>query len=329
MIKVIIPDILLAEWFTKSLLTLISHDVSMGGAVTKDETIAQAQYLDLLYSQSCTLYVFLLNVARANTNPSKPSSSSHVESVISSVKNHSTSQSNTLSSTSPQTQISEVNAVQSTPSQQSKGKKKTKNKLKNINNNEQPKNQAQTPAIEKHPQRKLKFPCIICGEDHYTRYCPHHNEAAKMFQGNSQPVVLTQPFRHQQSMVSQTPSLWGNSRHPHDEASTSAHIYMFNGINFNTLSKTYNTPGNPNKGKDIIGTGTLSDSSPSSVSPPLVNPPSGPLQIEKNTIDSILRHPKRTIDKDTFNPSSRVAHNYNIVEDLAQAPCVMSALEVL
>jgi hypothetical protein len=74
-----------------------------------------------------------------------------------------------------------VNAVQSTPSQQSGGKKKKKNKSKNTNNNEQPKNQAQIPATEKQPQQKLKFPCIICGDDHYTRDCPHHNEVAKFF----------------------------------------------------------------------------------------------------------------------------------------------------
>jgi hypothetical protein len=61
-----------------------------------------------------------------------------------------------------------VNAVQSSPSQQSRVKKKEKNKPKNTNNNEQPKNQSQAPAIEKQPHRKLKFPCIICGDDHYT-----------------------------------------------------------------------------------------------------------------------------------------------------------------
>jgi hypothetical protein len=173
------------------------------------------------------------------------------------------------------------------------GKKKTKNKSKN--NNEQPKNQAQTPATEKQTQRKLKFPCIICGDDHYTRDCPLRNEVAKIFQGKSQPVVLTQPFPQQQSMVAQTPSPGGSSSHPNDEASSSAHIYMFNGINLNTLSKTYDTPGNPDKGKDTNGTGTLPDPSPSSVSLPSVNPPSGPLQIEKPAFDSILRPPKSTI----------------------------------
>jgi hypothetical protein len=152
---------------------------------------------------------------------------------------------------------------------------------------------------------------------------------AKLFQGNSQPVMLTQPFPQQQSMVSQTPSLGGSSSHPRDEASTSAHIYMFNGINLTTRSKTYDTPGNPDKGKVTNGTGTLPDPSPSSISPPSVNPPFGQLQIEKPTFDSILHPPKRTIYKSTFNPSSCTAQNYNIVEYLAQAPCVMSTLEVL
>jgi hypothetical protein len=93
MIKAIIFDILLAEWFTKSLLPPIARDVTMGGTITEEETIARAQYLDLVYSQSGTLYEFLLNVYRANTNPSKPSSSSHADGVIGSVKTQSTSQS--------------------------------------------------------------------------------------------------------------------------------------------------------------------------------------------------------------------------------------------
>jgi hypothetical protein len=116
MIKSIIPDQLLAEWFTKLLLPPITRDVSMGGAVTEEETIAQDQYLDLVYSQSGTLYEFLPNSARANADPSKTSSSSHAGGVIGSVKTQYTSQSTTLSSTSHQTYISEVNAIHSSPS---------------------------------------------------------------------------------------------------------------------------------------------------------------------------------------------------------------------
>jgi hypothetical protein len=91
MIEVIIPNILLAECFTRSLLPLVTCDVTMGGAITEEETIARAQYLDLVYSQSDTLYELLLNFARANSDPSKSSSSSHAHAVIGSVKTQSTS----------------------------------------------------------------------------------------------------------------------------------------------------------------------------------------------------------------------------------------------
>jgi hypothetical protein len=50
MIKEIIPDQLLVEWFTKSLLPSIARDVAMGGLVIEEEAIARAQYLDLVYS---------------------------------------------------------------------------------------------------------------------------------------------------------------------------------------------------------------------------------------------------------------------------------------
>jgi hypothetical protein len=126
-------------------------------------------------------------------------------------------------------------------------------------------------------------------------------------------------------MVSQAlaPPTWGNSSHPpSDEASMSAHIYMFSGIDLTTRTTTYDTPTNPNKKK--VTNGTPPDPYPTSVSPP-----SGSLQIGKPTFDSILRHPKSAIHKSTFNPSSRATQNYNIVEDLAQAPCAMFGIEVL
>jgi hypothetical protein len=93
LIKATIPDQLLAEWFTKSLLPPIARDVAMGGVVTEEEAIARAQYLDLVYSQSGTLYELIPNATRTHTDPSKPSSTSHADGVIGSVKTQSTSQS--------------------------------------------------------------------------------------------------------------------------------------------------------------------------------------------------------------------------------------------
>jgi hypothetical protein len=62
LIKETIPDQLLVEWFTKSLLPPIARDVAMGGVVTEEESIACAQYLDLVYSQSGTLYELIPNL---------------------------------------------------------------------------------------------------------------------------------------------------------------------------------------------------------------------------------------------------------------------------
>jgi hypothetical protein len=65
-------------------------------------------------------------------------------------------------------------------------------------------------------------------------------------------------------------------------------------------------------------------------SSPMSPPTNGPLHLEQPSLDTVLRRPpKGVIQKSTFNPHARAAQNYNIVEDLAQAPSTMSALEVL
>ena len=50
LIKAPIPDQLLADWFTKSLLPPISCDVAMGGVVIEEHAISCTLYLDLVYS---------------------------------------------------------------------------------------------------------------------------------------------------------------------------------------------------------------------------------------------------------------------------------------
>jgi len=61
LVKAPIPDALLEDWFTKSLLPKISCDVAMSGAVTEEDVIRRAQHLDLIYSQSGTLYDIIPN----------------------------------------------------------------------------------------------------------------------------------------------------------------------------------------------------------------------------------------------------------------------------
>ena len=56
LIKAPILDQLLADWFTKSLLPSIARNVAMGSAVTEEQAISRAQYLDLVFSESGMLY---------------------------------------------------------------------------------------------------------------------------------------------------------------------------------------------------------------------------------------------------------------------------------
>ena len=44
MVKMYVPDQLLAEWFIKSLLPSIIEDVEKGGVVTEEQVISHAQY---------------------------------------------------------------------------------------------------------------------------------------------------------------------------------------------------------------------------------------------------------------------------------------------
>ena len=57
---------------------------------------------------------------------------------------------------------------------------------------------------------------------------------------------------------------------------------------------------------------------------------SGPLEIEKPTAETVVRPTsKGVLQRSSYNPNARAAQHYSIVEDLAQAPFAMSALEVL
>lgn len=59
LIKFEIVDQFLAKWFIKSFIAPIACDMAMGGCVIEEHTISHARYLDLVYSQSSTLYELL------------------------------------------------------------------------------------------------------------------------------------------------------------------------------------------------------------------------------------------------------------------------------
>jgi hypothetical protein len=157
---------------------------------------------------------------------------------------------------------------------------------------------------------------MICEEGLYMKDFPHCEFVTKFLKGTSQMV-------QQQHLVAKNhvPPQGGNVGHSyHEHTSTSASkVYMFKTVNVITRENTYDTPlGDHANGNTI--------NQPSTSTPP---PSSNPLNIENPISDLVLRSPKSAIRKATFNPNACATQNYNIIEDLTQAPFAMSALEVL
>ena len=175
----------------------------MGGVVMEEQAISRAQYLDLVYSQTGTLYDFLPDLPRPGTSitSTTPAASHAADGVIGTTHTHShyvsnttpnSSSSNVQNAPSPTTstgKTSEVNAVQSTLTGKNKSKKgRGKNKeSKNNNQNEQTK----TPPADDRDKRKPRYPCLICGDDHYTKDCPQRAEVTKFLQGTPKPPTPT------------------------------------------------------------------------------------------------------------------------------------------
>ena len=80
MVKTYVPDQVLVEWFIKSLLPSITEDVEKGRVVTEEQVIAHVKYLDLIYTQSGTLYNKIPNAPRLEffiPPPPKSNNDSH------------------------------------------------------------------------------------------------------------------------------------------------------------------------------------------------------------------------------------------------------------
>ena len=57
----------------------------MGAAITEERAISHAQYLDLVYSQSETLYDLISQAPRPSTDPFKPPVETPVDGVVGSI----------------------------------------------------------------------------------------------------------------------------------------------------------------------------------------------------------------------------------------------------
>jgi hypothetical protein len=191
----------------------IGKDISMGGVVTEEQAISRAQYLDLVYSQTGTLYDLLPDLPHPNTSSTSttPIASHAADGVIGTAQAQSHSASSTnpksassnvqnaLSPTTPTSKTSEVNSVQSTPGSKNKSKK-GRGKNKEGKNNPQAE-QTKTTPVDDRDKCKPRYPHLICGDDHYTKDFPRRAEVTKFLQRAPKPpapAILSQPFPSQQ-----------------------------------------------------------------------------------------------------------------------------------
>ena len=99
---------------------------------------------------------------------------------------------------------------------------------------------------------------------------------------------------------------------PSGASSSSINILMVDSVDLTTRAKNYD--------KQPEGESSAHANSPSI--------PHGLLTLEKPTFKA-PSHPSKGTLQLTHNLNASAAHHYNIVEDLAQALCAMSTLEVL
>jgi hypothetical protein len=169
----------------------------------------------------------------------------------------------------PSEKTFEVNAVQSTPAGKNKSKKgRGKN---NEGKNTPQAEKTKTTPVDDRDKRKPRYPCLICGDDHYMKDFPRRGEVTKFLQGAPKPpapVVFSQPFPSQQQAQLVI--------HDQPSSSTTSYVLMCTGdskknnVALTTQAKYYS----PSKEK-------VDDLPPSSAQPSPTTPPTnGPLHFE-------------------------------------------------
>lgn len=242
--------------------------------MTEEQAIARAQYLDLVYSQSGTLYEYFPNASRHGTSkaPPKPSVDGVIGSVNSSSKKSSSnpgkqksnaSNENTSQGGSNSGTTSEVNVIQSTTANKaSKGKKKGKAK----NKSEQPKQDSSKPPPEEGAKRKPKYPCLICDEDHYTKDCPRRSEVSHLLKGAPGiPAILKEPFPSQQTQMVADPSL--------SSSPFSSQVFMAGTIPVHVTTRTKEYPSSTGKEPEVPSSAPPSNSGPLHIERPSTKMP--------------------------------------------------------
>jgi hypothetical protein len=185
---------------------------------------------------------------------------------------------------------------------------------------------------------KTNHPCALCGVyGHYTHHCPQiadfkrlkdsgnlpptpaqpaPQQAQQQYVQQPPPAVLQNPIPHQgvvntQQDAQRPPPQAGPYHNLHNPAERTILLTSEEEILLQTRNRQY----------PAESTSTPRETNPTPAAPPLVIP--------RPTAEPPLRIPRIPLRRNVHNPQARAAHNYSLVDDLAQSPATMSVLEVL
>jgi hypothetical protein len=132
------------------------------------------------------------------------------------------------------------------------------------------------------------------------------------------PAVLQNPIPHQgvintQQDTQHPPPQVGQYHNPNNPAERTILLTSEEEILLQTRNRQYHTPAE--------STPISPETNPTPTGPPLVIP--------RPSAEPPLRIPRIPLRRNVHNPQARAAHNYSLVDDLAQSPAAMSVLEVL
>jgi hypothetical protein len=186
---------------------------------------------------------------------------------------------------------------------------------------------------------KTIHPCALCGVyGHYTHHCPQIADFKRLKDSGSippspaqlapqqaqqqyaqqPPAVLQNPIPHQgvintQKDAQHPPPQMGQYHNPNNPAERTILLTSEQEILLQTRNRQYPPT--------TESTPTSTEANPTPTGPPLVIP--------RPSAEPPLRIPRIPLRRNVHNPQARAAHNYSLVDDLAQSPAAMSVLEVL
>jgi hypothetical protein len=185
---------------------------------------------------------------------------------------------------------------------------------------------------------KTNHPCALCGVyGHYTHHCPQIADFKRLKDSGNLPPTPAQPApqQAQQQYVQQPPPAVLQNPIPHQGVVNTQQDAQ----RPPPQAGPYHNPNNPaertilltSEEEILLQTRNRQYPAESTPTPPETNPTPAapPLVIPRPTAEPPLRIPRIPLRRNVHNPQARAAHNYSLVDDLAQSPAAMSVLEVL